>query len=53
MRTFRLIRHEDVAGVSGTGHVADGVQFEDGTAVVQWRGKFTTTTVHKSLESVQ
>lgn len=50
---FVLIRTDDVTGVSGTGHVADGAEFPDGTVVVRWRGQFSTTTVHKNLASVQ
>lgn len=36
-RRFMMIRRADSSGVSGTGHVADGVQFEDGTVVIRWR----------------
>lgn len=52
-RTFRLIRKEDPTGVSGTGHVADGVEFDDGTCVVRWHGEYPTTTLHGSLASVE
>ena len=44
-RRFRLIRDRDVTGASGTGHVADGVQWPDGTATVRWRGD-RASTVH-------
>jgi hypothetical protein len=37
-RRFRLIRDTDPTGVSGTGHIADGVAWPDGTASVRWRG---------------
>jgi hypothetical protein len=53
MRRFTLQRHEDVTGVSGTGFVAEGVQFSDGTVVVRWRGEHATTTVHASFASVE
>ncbi len=36
MRTFALHRDEDVSGVSGTGRVAEGVEFSDGTVVLRW-----------------
>lgn len=36
MRTFRLVRDEDVTGVSGTGVVAEGVEFSDGAVVLKW-----------------
>jgi len=42
-RIFKLIRGEDITGVSGTGHVADGVLWSDGTATVRWRGEHPST----------
>lgn len=36
MRTFELHRDQDVSGVSGTGRVAEGVEFSDGTTVLRW-----------------
>jgi len=36
MRRFRLRRLEDESGVSGTGFVAEGVKFGDGTCVIRW-----------------
>ena len=39
MRTFEIIRHEDVSGVSGTGKVAEGVEFHDGQCVISWFGE--------------
>jgi hypothetical protein len=38
-RRFILRRTVDVSGVSGTGDVADGVLWPDGTASVRWRGE--------------
>ncbi|MCK9896952.1 hypothetical protein [Frankia sp. AgB32] len=37
-RRFQLDRQVDVSGVSGTGIVADGVRWPDGSADVRWRG---------------
>lgn len=48
---FHLIRTEDVTGVSGTGVVAEGVQFTDGTVVLRWRGESPSTVVWDNLES--
>jgi hypothetical protein len=53
MRRFILNHQEDVTGVSGTGEVAEGVEFTDGTVVVRWRGTHATTTVHASFASVE
>lgn len=36
MRLFQLLRHEDESGVSGTGVVAEGVQFSDKKCALSW-----------------
>ncbi|MCU8589337.1 hypothetical protein [Streptomyces sp. A13(2022)] len=38
-RRFVLRRGTDISGISGTGDVADGVLWPDGTAAVRWRGE--------------
>ncbi|WP_431784366.1 hypothetical protein [Streptomyces chumphonensis] len=38
-RRFVLVRYTDLSGISGEGHVADGVMWPDGTASVRWRGE--------------
>lgn len=62
MRRFSIIRDQDVTGVSGTGLVAEGCQFSDGTCVVRWRpvapekarkGLAPTTVVHADIASVE
>jgi hypothetical protein len=37
-RLFALHRDRDVTGISGTGLVADGVLWPDGSASIRWRG---------------
>jgi hypothetical protein len=37
-RRFHLLRHRDMSGISGTGVVALGVRWPDGTASVRWLG---------------
>jgi hypothetical protein len=49
-RRFGLRRYSDVSGVSGTGIVADGVLFEDGSVALRWRGKAPATAVWASIE---
>ena len=36
-RTFALVRAHDLTGISGTGVVAHGAVFPDGTTAVRWR----------------
>lgn len=53
MRTFTLRRDVDVSGVSGTGTVADGVVFPDGTTVMRWRGENASTVVWPNVEMAE
>lgn len=54
MKLFQLHRTEDISGISGTGTVAEGVQFTDGTVAVRWLNKDIrpTTVIHDDIESV-
>ena len=47
-RLFHLVRNADVSGVSGTGTVAEGVQWSDGAVAVRWRGRWPATSVWES-----
>jgi hypothetical protein len=52
-RRFQLKRLEDESEVSGTGFVAEGVQFSDGTCVIKW--KTTTSSIgiyHSDVEMI-
>jgi hypothetical protein len=51
-RVYEVHRKKDVSGVSGTGHVADAVVFEDGTTVLRWRvPRKASTAIYASLEN--
>ena len=55
MRRFALERDHDVTGQSGTGTVAEGVQFTDGRVVMRWYavpGITPTTVLHDSVDNV-
>ena len=60
MMTFELVRRVDVTGISGTGVVAEGVEFTDGTVVLRWlpSGRTRpdaprpTTVIHDDISSV-
>lgn len=49
-RTFVLERDVDHTGVSGTGPVAEGVEFSDGTVALRWMGSGRSTAVWPDLE---
>lgn len=52
MRRFELQRREDPSGVSGTGAVAEGVQFRDGTVVLRWRSRHLSTAIYDDISTV-
>lgn len=51
-KLFVLVRDEDETGVSGTGEVADGVQFGDGTCALRWRTETASTGFYASIEDL-
>jgi len=52
VKRFYLNRKVDETGISGTGIVAEGVQFEDGTAALRWFGKTASTGIYRSIADV-
>lgn len=55
MRVFVLERNVDVSGVSGTGIVAEGVEFWDGTCAMRWREPVghQSTSFYAHIEDVE
>lgn len=53
MKTFYLLRHEDVNGNSGTGVVAEGVIFDNGQAAMTWLTEFNTVTVFAKVADIK
>jgi hypothetical protein len=52
-RRFWLHRHIDVSGVSGTGVIAEGVQFTDGSVALRWPSATPCTAVFDGVDQVQ
>jgi hypothetical protein len=55
MRTFKLLREEDVSGTSGTGVVAEGVEFTSGWVALTWLTPLSSMAFYHSariLESI-
>jgi len=52
MRAFRLYRSRDMSGVSGTGYVAEGVEFSDGLVVLRWTSSTPTTEIHPDIDAL-
>lgn len=51
--TFVLHRHEDKSGVSGTGLVAEGVEFSDGSVALRWHGEYPSTAAWEDIRGVE
>jgi hypothetical protein len=52
-RTFYLDRTVDKTGISGTGRVAQGLQFSNGFCLLQWLVEPRSEDWHFSIESIQ
>lgn len=53
-RRFQLQRSEDFSGVSGTGFVAEGIEFTDGTAVIRWvAGELRSTAIYPDIKTLE
>ncbi|HLG96644.1 MAG TPA: hypothetical protein VKX49_10080 [Bryobacteraceae bacterium] len=57
MRFYYLCRKEDVSHTSGTGHVAEVAEFDDGAVVVRWLASrnatgVASTTIFNSLDDL-
>lgn len=52
MRLFKLVRSEDVSGVSGTGVIAEGVEFHDGQVALSWFGVHHTVELCPSIKDI-
>lgn len=55
MRAFTLERDIDETGISGTGTVAEGIEFSDGTVALRWLSANPTSVVFHDhgLDSVR
>jgi hypothetical protein len=51
-RRFELCRHADVSGISGTGRVAEGIQFSSGTCVIEWLSRTPSMGIFDSVEDL-
>jgi hypothetical protein len=53
MKTFYMLRHEDIHNNSGTGVVAEGVIFDDGSGAFTWLTDIKTVTVFMKISEVK
>jgi hypothetical protein len=52
MRLFHLLRLIDVTGISGTGRIAEGVQFTGGQCVLHWLTGVSSIAVYNSTDDL-
>lgn len=52
MRRFNLVRSEDATGISGTGVVAQGVEFSDGQVAMRWLTDVASTCLYRRIADV-
>lgn len=53
MRQFYLQRNKDETGVSGTGIVAEGVEFTSGMIAMTWLGLHRCVNIYESIKTVE
>ena len=53
LRRFVLVRDDDPTGMSGTGVVAEGVQFTKGDVAMTWKSEFNSVTVFPNITTVE
>ena len=44
---------EDKTGISGTGRIAEGVEFLDGTATLRWMTKYRSSGFYTNMEELE
>ena len=53
MRTFLLRRTEDESGISGTGDVAEGVEFSNGKCALCWITQYRSMAMYDSIRELE
>jgi len=50
MRRFYVTRSEDLSGISGTGRVAEGIEFTNGKCVITWLTPTSSVAVYDNVK---
>lgn len=53
LRRFQLVRETDVTGISGTGIVAEGVEFTNGWCTIVWLTEVNSMGFYPSIKNVE
>lgn len=52
-RQFHLQRDEDASGVSGTGTVAEGIEFSPGLVALLWLPHYWSVAIYPNIKQVE
>jgi hypothetical protein len=52
LKTFTLCRIIDDSGISGTGVVAEGVEFENGEVALHWLGETSSIAIYSNMDEM-
>lgn len=53
IRVGHILRHEDDSGVSGTGVVAEWIEYSDGEVVVHWLSHTPSTNHYRNIKQLE
>lgn len=53
MKIFLLVRTEDATGTSGTGIVAEGVEFSNGQVALHWLSQLESVSIYANIKVVE
>lgn len=53
IRVGHIFRHEDDSGISGTGRVAEWIEYSDGEVVVHWLSHTPSTNHYRNMKQVE
>ena len=53
MRLFDLVRDEDISGISGTGKVAEGIEWSNGKVHMCWLGTLHTIEAADAIHIIE
>jgi hypothetical protein len=52
-RKFHLVREEDETGISGTGKVAEGIEFSNGWCAMSWLTAMHSVAVYLNIKQLE
>ena len=52
-KRFWLMRDEDISGISGTGRVAEGIEWTNGMVTVSWLGTYHSIETVMNIHTIE